>query len=83
MKKILSLALVVISLIFFYKVFEYYSSESNSDIIKKNRGNIDKLVQENTSNLPILDNDTNNVIEFNSGYNMDNKKKKKFLVSIE
>ena len=78
MKKILSLALVVLSLIFFYKVFEHYSSESNSDIIKKNRGNIDKLVQENTSNLPILDNDTNNVIEFNSGYNMDNKKKRSF-----
>jgi len=78
MKKILSLALVVLSLIFFYKVFEYYSSESNSDIIKKNRGNIDKLVQENTSNLPVLDNDTNNVIEFNSGYNMDNKKKRSF-----
>ena len=34
--------------------------------------------QENTSNLPILDNDTNNVIEFNSGYNMDNKKKRSF-----
>ena len=76
MKKILSLALVVISLIFFYKVFEYYSSESNSDIIKKNRGNIDKLVQENTSNLPILDNDTNNVIEFNDGYSNIKKKEK-------
>tara|TARA_B100000700_G_scaffold316486_1_gene406145 strand:- start:1218 stop:1472 length:255 start_codon:yes stop_codon:yes gene_type:complete len=78
MKKTSIVILAIISLAFFFKVFEYYSSEINSKLVNDKRGNIKKLLEENTINLLTLENDTNNVIEFNNGYNMDNEKKRSF-----
>ena len=38
-----------------------------------NRQNINKTLNKKISNLPVLKNDTNNVIEFNDGFNTKNK----------
>ena len=53
---------------FFFIVFNYYFSEKNINIVKNNRNNLEGIVLNNSSNLPVLPNDTNNVIEFNSGF---------------
>ena len=41
-----------------------------------NRNNINKIINNKISNLPILKNDTNNVIEFNDGFSNEIKKDK-------
>ena len=61
-----SLILILVFLFFIF-TFNYYFSEKNKDIVKKNRSNIETNVLKNFSDLPILYNDTNDVIEFNSG----------------
>ena len=38
----------------------------NIRIKETNRTNIDQIIKDKTSNIPILKNDTNNVIEFNN-----------------
>ncbi len=38
----------------------------NISIKETNRTNIDQIIKDKTSNIPILKNDTNNVIEFNN-----------------
>ena len=52
-------------------------SKNNKEIIKSNRTNTYLKIEDNLSNLPILKNDTNNVIEFNSGYNINDSKIKR------
>ena len=56
-------------MIFFYKVFSFYNSFNNKDLISKNRENIDSLIDNKIEDIPLFKNDTNDVIEFNSGYN--------------
>ena len=56
-----------------------YISNNNREKINFNRTNIYSKIKDNLSNLPLLKNDTDNVIEFNSGYNdKDNKVKRNF-----
>ena len=65
---------------FFFKIFEFYNSNVYIDRIIANRGNIEKLILEKNPKIPILKNDTDNVIEFNSGFQNEEKKlKRKFL----
>ena len=58
---------------FFIIVFNFYFSENNINLLKKNRNNIEIKLSENISNLPVLENDTNYIIEFNSGFDNTNK----------
>ena len=41
-----------------------------------NRNNINEIINNKISNLPILNNDTNNVIEFNDGFSNEIKNDK-------
>ena len=68
MSKILNLFLLIIIVIFFYNIFFYYFSNKNIKTINLNRINIDKILNNKISNLPVLKNDTNDVIEFNSTF---------------
>ena len=68
MSKILNLFLLSIIVIFFYNIFFYYFSNKNIKTINLNRINIDKILNNKISNLPVLKNDTNDVIEFNSTF---------------
>ena len=69
--------MISIVLIFIYYIFQHYTS--NKNIIEKDykRLNLDKLLNEKISDLPILKNDTINVIEFNNSLENENNKEKK------
>ena len=52
--------------IFILSIFKYYSSNKNLDTKNFNRSNIDQILKSKINNLPILSNDTDNIIEFNN-----------------
>jgi len=52
-------------------------SDKNIKNINTNRTSVYKKIESNISNLPLLTNDTKDVIEFNSGYRNDNNKIKR------
>ena len=66
-------------LIFTYIVFKNYSN-INIDIKNYNRANIDQILKEKVIGLPVLANDTDNVIEFNDSFEnfMKDEKKRSF-----
>ena len=68
MLKILNILLIFLVIIFFGSIYKYYSSNKNIKAKEFNRNNIDEILNNKISNLPILKNDTNNVIEFNDGF---------------
>ena len=76
MNKIMNIFLFIIILIFFLSSYNFYSSNINIDAKEFNRLNINKIIETKIINLPILNNDTNNVIEFNDGYSNDIKNDK-------
>ena len=55
-----------INFIFFFNIYKYYSSIKNIKLKDYNRNNIEQIINNKISNLPVLLNDTNNVIEFNN-----------------
>lgn len=65
------LSVIIFTSIFFfiYFVSSTYVSKNNKKKINNNRTDLYLKIKENLSSLPLLKNDTNNVIEFNSGYN--------------
>ena len=67
--------LFIFSFIFF--IFSTYISEENQKKINLNRKNIYSKIKDNLTTLPLLKNDTKDVLEFNSGYENDNKKIKR------
>ncbi len=80
MYKILNFFMIFVIIIFIFTVFKYYSSNENMSIKKYNRQNIDQILKEKIFNLPILLNDTNNIIQFNDSFEdeIDDKKKRSF-----
>jgi hypothetical protein len=78
-KEIYKVIYFIIILIFAYLLFAIYFSEENIKKIKKNRINIENSFKDYLSNLPILENDTNDVIIYNSNEFLEKKiKKRKF-----
>ena len=67
--------LLVISFIF--SIFKYYSSNKNMTERNYNRNNIDEILKEKISDLPVYSNDTNDVIEFNNSIEDNTPKKKR------
>ena len=76
MQKIISTFLIILVIIFFGSTFKYYSSNKNIKNKEFNRNNIDQILNDKISNLPILKNDTDNVIEFNDGFSNEIKNDK-------
>ena len=68
MSKVINIFSLILVLIFFFSIYKYYSSKKNIDVKNYNRNNIDVIINKKISNLPILENNTNNVIEFNDGF---------------
>ena len=62
---------------FFFLVYNKYVSDENIKKVNLNRSNINKKLSSNYDNLDTLKNDTNNVIEYNSGYDLNNQNKSK------
>ena len=85
MIKIINIFLVALIFSFFFIIYDYYSSNKNIEIKNFNRKNIDEIINKKISNLPILDNDTNNVIFFNDGFSneLNNDKPRSFWKLIK
>ena len=79
MTKLINILFFSFILIFFFLTYRYYSSNKNIEAKDFNRMNINEIINKKISNLPILNNDTSNVIEFNDGYsNEKNNKPRSF-----
>ena len=76
MSKIFDIFLGILILIFFFNIYSFYSSNKNLESKEFNRNNIDQIINTKISNLPILKDDTNNVIEFNDGFSNEIKNNK-------
>ena len=65
---------------FFVIIYKFYSSSKNIDAKNYTRNNINEIINKKIIDLPILTNDTDNVIEFNDGYSnkINNEKKRSF-----
>ena len=79
MNKILNIFFFIMVLIFFFSTFKYYSSNNNIKVKDYNRKNIEEIINTKISNLPVLNNNTDDVIEFNDGFsNEKNNKPRSF-----
>ena len=80
MYKVLNVFMILLICIFIFLIFKYYSSNKNLSNKNYNRLNIDQIINEKINNLPVLDNDTNNVVEFNDSFDneINNNKKRNF-----
>tara|TARA_B100001093_G_scaffold460389_1_gene474158 strand:+ start:75 stop:338 length:264 start_codon:yes stop_codon:yes gene_type:complete len=77
LKTILKLFILIFIFVLMYLLITNYLSEKNMSKIYKNRKNVDQQINEQITNLPILKNDTDNIIEYNYGFNSNNKKIKR------
>ena len=78
MIKILNIIMFLVTIIFILSIYNYYSSNKNVDAKNYNRKNIDQILKEKITDLPVLKSDTDNVIEFNNSLNdniQENKKR--------
>ena len=80
LKNYLNFFLFLLILFFFFFVFKYYFSNQNIKDISINRNNSENVLKDKMSNIPVLSNDTDQVIEFNTGFNqeIENKKSRNF-----
>ena len=62
---------------FILKVFSFYFSNKNISLKNYNRANIDLIFKEKIKDLPILANDTSNIIEFNDSFDEEDNNDKK------
>ena len=76
-------AAYILTIIFFllFIFIIYFSSDNRSKIIK-NRSNFNYNMQKKNLNLPILENDTNNIIEYNFEGSKNNKIKKRYFWNL-
>ena len=80
MLKILNIFMFLVVIFFVFFIYNYYSSNKNMGLKSYNRSNIDEILKEKIKDLPILANDTNNVIAFNDTFEeeIDEDKKRSF-----
>ena len=82
--KLFNTVIFLIFIIFFVIIFKYYSSSKNMNEKNQNRLNINEIIKEKISDLPVLPNDTNNIIEFNNSLvDTTNEKKRSFWELIK
>ena len=77
MYKIFQFLSIIIIILFIFNVFKNYLSNKNISNKNFTRSNIDQILKEKIKELPILDNDTNNVIQFNDTFEIETKGEKK------
>ena len=73
MQKSINILFLFLSILFFWSTYNYYSSNKNLNIKKYNLNNINQIISKKASNLPVLSNDTNDVIEFNNSFSNEKK----------
>ena len=77
MIKMFNTIMFLLTFIFLLSIYNYYSSNKNVDAKNYNRENIDQILKEKIIDLPVLKNDTNNVVEFNNSIKNDIEENKK------
>ena len=77
MFKIINILMSLLVIFFIFKVFSFYSSNKNISFKNYNRTNIDLILKEKIKDLPILANDTSNIIEFNDSFDEEDNSDKK------
>ncbi len=77
MFKIINILMSLLVIFFIFKVFSFYSSNKNISVKNYNRLNIDLILKEKIKNLPVLANDTSDIIEFNDSFDQEDDSKKK------
>tara|TARA_B100000886_G_C20425876_1_gene493965 strand:- start:4783 stop:5046 length:264 start_codon:yes stop_codon:yes gene_type:complete len=78
MIKVLNILMLLFVIFFIFAISKFYLSNKNINTKNFNRLNIDEILKEKIKDLPILANDTNNVIQFNNSLEIeinDNKKR--------
>ena len=70
---VIKILILILVLSFFSMVFNYYYSANNINLVEENRNNTNNRMFNDISGLEVLSNDTNDVIEFNSGFDNSNK----------
>ena len=80
MYKFFNILMSLIVIFFILGVFNFYFSTKNISLKDYNRSNIDLILKEKIRDLPILSNDTSNIIEFNDSFEEEknNEKKRSF-----
>ena len=73
MKKIINIITLLFIITFFFLIINYYFSNSHIEMIKLKRDNYD-IKNYNMTNLPVIEGDTQGIIEYNTGYNIDKSK---------
>ena len=75
--KVLNFIMILLIISFIFLIFKYYSSNKNMNEKNYNRNNINEILKEKISDLPVFSNDTNDVIEFNNSIEENTSKKKR------
>ena len=78
LKKIKSIFYLASFLIFIILITRFYFSDQNIKDTNKSRSFYSVKLNNNTQNLPLLKNDTNNIIEYINDVEVYKKKKKKY-----
>ena len=80
MYKIFNIVMFSLIIIFIFATLDYYLSNKNINETNYKRSNIDQILKEKITNLPVLPDDTSDVIEFNNSIDSDinNEKKRSF-----
>ena len=63
-KEIKNLIFILIIVTFLFLIGKYYFSETNKKNSFRSLNNIDKKINKIAKNLPVLDDDTKNIIEY-------------------
>ena len=80
MNKIADIILISLTIFLIFIIYKYYSSQKDTNIKIYDRSHIEQILKEKNIRLPILSNDTDNVIEFNNSLEdqLNDKKKRSF-----
>ena len=68
MYKVINFIFIILIILFFFSIFKFYSSNNNVKKVNLNRTNIEDILKSKITNIPILENNTNDIIEFNSSF---------------
>jgi len=83
LKEIKYLIFIVIIILFIFLISRYYFSDDNKKNSYRSLNNIEKKIDIFAEKLPVLENDTKNIIEYVENSNSNKKKKFNFWKLLE
>ena len=83
LKEIKYLIFIVIIILFFFFTGKYYFSDENIKKSYRSHSNINEKIKVYSADLPVLNNDTQNIIEYVNQTNKNKKKKFNFWKLLE